>query len=81
MLELELVATEDLCKELYKRYDEVVIATSHRLTSDTQEYDVVFKASPMTAVGLLRFGIITIERDYYGTDSDGHLHLEDESGQ
>ena len=78
---LELASTEDLLKELFKRYDNIAVVTDTKMTNDIHERDLFFDPNELTTIGLLRWGIAHIEGGFYDDRDEGSVDLGDQHGQ
>ena len=79
MTSIELATSEELLKELFKRFDHAVFVSDKKVTGSLNERDLQFASDELATVGLLRWGVIHIEGGFY--DNEGSPDLGDQSGQ
>ena len=61
MSELQFIPSDDMIKELQRRFDELVVIGASQRTRQTEDLTVAFSGSYHSCVGLIELGRIAIQ--------------------
>ena len=61
MIDLHFVPSDDMIKELQKRFDELVFIAASKRTKATEDLTVAFSGSYHSCVGLIELGRLAIQ--------------------